>query len=117
MRTPNDRRLAMECGPGVLDLVLGGHDHDAENLIVGGVRVLKSGSDFHEFSEVTVSLPAARFEDGAAAWRRGGGGGALAAACAAELVKVSKERHPPDAAMVAVLRSVTDSIAEGLSRI
>lgn len=35
-RVPNDTRLAQECPE--LDLILGGHDHDAWRTVVGGVR-------------------------------------------------------------------------------
>lgn len=52
MRIPNDVRLAKEVQE--LDLVLGGHDHHYEMREVGRTVVLKSGSDFREFSQIDV---------------------------------------------------------------
>lgn len=56
MRVPNDLRLAREV-PG-LHMVLGGHDHHYEKHMVGDVLMLKSGSEFREFSVLTVRFPA-----------------------------------------------------------
>lgn len=49
-----------------IDLVLGGHDHEAAiqgNVVVnragvfeGGVRIVKSGTDFRSYSVVTVQI-------------------------------------------------------------
>ncbi|XP_048576403.1 mannosylglucosyl-3-phosphoglycerate phosphatase [Nematostella vectensis] len=54
MRVPNDCRLA-ETTPGI-DLILGGHDHHYEVLKVNGVNIVKSGSDFRQFSHITVEF-------------------------------------------------------------
>lgn len=54
MRGPNDKRLAQEVRG--LDLVLGGHDHEAYRARVAGVPVIKSGTDFREFTRVDVAL-------------------------------------------------------------
>lgn len=54
MRGPNDRRLA-EQATGI-DLILGGHDHDYFSQKINGVQVIKSGTDFREFSCITVSF-------------------------------------------------------------
>jgi len=54
MRTPNDIRLA-ENVPEV-DLILGGHDHVYEKTKVNGTFVLKSGTDFRQFSKVTLDF-------------------------------------------------------------
>jgi 5'-nucleotidase len=69
MRTPNDIRLA-ENVPEV-DLILGGHDHVYEKRKVGyninvfffkcliqvnGTYILKSGTDFRQFSKVTLDF-------------------------------------------------------------
>ena len=52
MRVPNDTRLATEVPE--IHLILGGHDHHYELTRVGQVTMLKSGSDFREFSQITV---------------------------------------------------------------
>lgn len=54
MRTPNDIRLA-ESVPEI-DLILGGHDHVYEKRKVNGTIILKSGTDFRQFSVVTLDF-------------------------------------------------------------
>jgi len=54
MRTPNDIRLA-EKVPEV-DLILGGHDHVYEKRKVNGTYILKSGTDFRQFSLLTLDF-------------------------------------------------------------
>jgi len=54
MRVPNDRRLAEEAAG--IDLILGGHDHDYFVQKINGVQVVKSGTDFREFSCITLSF-------------------------------------------------------------
>ena len=53
MRMPNDYKLADECA-GLIDIVLGGHDHHYENIVRNGVRILNSGTDFSDFTCVQV---------------------------------------------------------------
>ncbi|CAL4062120.1 unnamed protein product, partial [Meganyctiphanes norvegica] len=53
MRTPNDTRLAENVDE--IDLILGGHDHEYELKKVNDKIILKSGTDFREFSTVTIS--------------------------------------------------------------
>ncbi|XP_073811610.1 snake venom 5'-nucleotidase isoform X2 [Musca autumnalis] len=52
MRTPNDINLAEHC-PGI-DLILGGHDHVYEIKDVNGIKIIKSGTDFRQFSKITI---------------------------------------------------------------
>jgi 5'-nucleotidase len=54
MRTPNDLRLAANANE--IDLILGGHDHVYEKKLVNGTYVLKSGTDFRQFSVITVDF-------------------------------------------------------------
>ena len=54
MRTPNDVRLVEEVDE--IDLVLGGHDHVYEKKMVNGKYILKSGTDFRQFSVLTVDF-------------------------------------------------------------
>lgn len=52
MRTPNDIELARNCPK--IDLILGGHDHCFEITEINGTCILKSGTDFRQFSRVTI---------------------------------------------------------------
>ncbi|KAL8446144.1 hypothetical protein Emag_004830 [Eimeria magna] len=53
MRAPNDQRLA-ELAPDI-DLILGGHDHDYYGLqVIGGTPVVKSGTDFFDFTAIAI---------------------------------------------------------------
>ena len=76
-RVPNDVKFCHEF-VGV-DIVLGGHDHHYEVREVGGRLLCKSGTDFREFTVVTLTPPSAAEAE---AEPRDGGGGAAAAAVA-----------------------------------
>ncbi|KAI9684356.1 MAG: hypothetical protein M1829_002166 [Trizodia sp. TS-e1964] len=52
MREPNDILLAQESLPGLIDLILGGHDHYYAHQIVNGTHILRSGSDFKQLSYI-----------------------------------------------------------------
>ncbi|KAL8452258.1 hypothetical protein Emed_001419 [Eimeria media] len=53
MRAPNDQRLA-ELAPDI-DIILGGHDHDYYGLqVIGGTPVVKSGTDFFDFTAIAI---------------------------------------------------------------
>ncbi|XP_034243359.1 trifunctional nucleotide phosphoesterase protein YfkN isoform X2 [Thrips palmi] len=54
MRTPNDKKLAENVDE--IDLILGGHDHVYEILQVNGRYVIKSGTDFRQFSKITLNF-------------------------------------------------------------
>jgi 5'-nucleotidase len=62
MRIPFDRELAKEAKH--IDLVLGGHDHlyAAEMDEDSGVFLVKSGSDFEDFSNITLDFCLSREE-------------------------------------------------------
>ena len=51
-REPNDNRLAQETPPGLIDIILGGHDHYYEHQIINGTHVLRSGTDFKQLSYI-----------------------------------------------------------------
>jgi 5'-nucleotidase len=51
-REPNDVKLAENVGSEMLDLVLGGHDHYYNHVLVNGVHVLRSGSDFKQLTYI-----------------------------------------------------------------
>ncbi|KAI9054242.1 hypothetical protein LZ554_001410 [Drepanopeziza brunnea f. sp. 'monogermtubi'] len=50
-REPNDNKLAQKTD-GLIDIVLGGHDHFYQHSIVNGTHVLRSGSDFKQLSYI-----------------------------------------------------------------
>ncbi|KAJ8946412.1 hypothetical protein NQ314_008894 [Rhamnusium bicolor] len=54
MRTPNDIKLAENCED--IDIILGGHDHVYEIKQVNGRYIIKSGTDFRQFSKITVNF-------------------------------------------------------------
>ncbi|KIW04160.1 uncharacterized protein PV09_04967 [Verruconis gallopava] len=58
-REPNDNKLAENVPEGMLDLVLGGHDHFYNHSFRNGCHVLRSGTDFKNLSYIE-------------AWRRSG---------------------------------------------
>ena len=52
-REPNDLKLAHKTPPGLLDIILGGHDHFYNHDYVNGTtHVLRSGSDFKQLSYI-----------------------------------------------------------------
>ncbi|CAG5181642.1 uncharacterized protein ALTATR162_LOCUS9786 [Alternaria atra] len=52
-REPNDIKLAQEC-VGLIDLILAGHDHFCSDILVNGVRIVRSGTDFIQLSYIEV---------------------------------------------------------------
>ncbi|KAK6503666.1 hypothetical protein TWF481_008669 [Arthrobotrys musiformis] len=53
-REPNDIKLAKELPEGLIDIILGGHDHHYAHEIVNGVTILRSGTDFKNLSYLTA---------------------------------------------------------------
>jgi 5'-nucleotidase len=53
MRMPNDYKLAENCG-GLVDILLGGHDHHYEDTVLNHIRILNSGTDFSDFSRIQI---------------------------------------------------------------
>ena len=53
-RQPNDEKLASKLQPGMIDIILGGHDHDYAHSIdcKTGIHILRSGTDFKQLSYV-----------------------------------------------------------------
>ncbi|PBP20195.1 putative 5'-nucleotidase [Diplocarpon rosae] len=50
-REPNDNKLAQKTD-GLIDIILGGHDHFYKHSIISGTHVLRSGSDFKQLSYI-----------------------------------------------------------------
>ena len=63
-REPNDFKLAQKTPAGLIDIILGGHDHFYNHDCVNGTHVLRSGSDFKQLSY----LEARRKIDGQPGW-------------------------------------------------
>lgn len=51
MREPNDVKLA-EQTDGLIDIILGGHDHFYNHQLINGTHVLRSGTDFKNLSYI-----------------------------------------------------------------
>lgn len=63
MREPNDDKLA-EKTDGIIDIILGGHDHYYAHSLIKGTHVLRSGTDFKQLSYIE----ARRRGDGSGRW-------------------------------------------------
>ncbi|KAL3960639.1 hypothetical protein ACCO45_005756 [Purpureocillium lilacinum] len=63
MREPNDNKLA-EQTDGIMDIILGGHDHYYSHSFIKGTHVLRSGTDFKQLSYIEVRRKA----DGTQGW-------------------------------------------------
>ncbi|KAH7376870.1 flagellar associated protein [Plectosphaerella cucumerina] len=63
MREPNDNKLARQT-EGLMDIILGGHDHFYAHSLIEGTHVLRSGTDFKQLSYIE----ARRKEDGSGKW-------------------------------------------------
>lgn len=53
-REPNDNKLAEKTPDGLIDIILGGHDHFYQHNLLNGTHVLRSGSDFKQLSYIEV---------------------------------------------------------------
>ena len=63
-REPNDNKLAEKTPDGLIDVILGGHDHYYSHTILNGTHCLRSGSDFKQLSYVECR----RRQDGSKKW-------------------------------------------------
>lgn len=51
-REPNDNKLAESIPEGLIDLIVGGHDHYYKHSVINRTHVLRSGSDFKQLSYI-----------------------------------------------------------------
>ena len=51
-REPNDIKLAKQTPPGMIDLIVGGHDHFYGHSVINGTHCLRSGTDFKQLSYI-----------------------------------------------------------------
>ncbi|KAF2458684.1 5'-nucleotidase [Lineolata rhizophorae] len=63
-REPNDNKLAEKTPEGLIDIILGGHDHFYNHSFIKGTHVLRSGCDFKQLSYIE----ARRRPDGTKKW-------------------------------------------------
>ena len=56
MRIPNDKKLTEQVPE--IDLVLGGHDHTSDKFNINDTFMIKSGTDFREFSIIEMVIDA-----------------------------------------------------------
>ncbi|EOD43737.1 Homeobox [Neofusicoccum parvum] len=63
-REPNDNKLAEKMPDGLVDIILGGHDHYYNHSLINGTHVLRSGSDFKQLSYIE----AWKKQDGSNKW-------------------------------------------------
>ncbi|KAJ5606632.1 hypothetical protein N7510_009413 [Penicillium lagena] len=63
-REPNDHKLAKNLPPGLVDIILGGHDHFYAHTVINGTHVLRSGTDFKQLSYIEIF----RKPDGESGW-------------------------------------------------
>ncbi|KAJ5929925.1 hypothetical protein N7466_005418 [Penicillium verhagenii] len=63
-REPNDNKLATNLPTGLVDIILGGHDHYYSHAVINGTHVLRSGTDFKQLSYIE----AFRKPNGAPGW-------------------------------------------------
>lgn len=97
-RIHNDIRLAQEVEPGLIDIILGGHDHTYDYATVNGTAILRSGTDFKQFSYIEAQ-------------RRGG------------QWDFSIVRHdvmstvPPDTNSLNMIAAITEALKEKLEKV
>lgn len=63
-REPNDNKLAENTPEGLIDIILGGHDHYYNHSFINGTHVLRSGTDFKNLSYIEGR----RRPDGSGKW-------------------------------------------------
>ncbi|KAL4778974.1 hypothetical protein BJX76DRAFT_352183 [Aspergillus varians] len=51
-REPNDYKLAESIPYGMIDIILGGHDHFYAHAFLNGIHILRSGTDFKQLSYI-----------------------------------------------------------------
>lgn len=99
-REPNDNRLAEKIPEGLIDIILGGHDHYYNHKFINGTHVLRSGSDFKQLSYIE-------------AWRKPDGGKGWDFGIVRRDI-VSK--IPEDVETVQVVRRLTESMRARLEK-
>eukprot|EP01102_Stenamoeba_stenopodia_P015892 TRINITY_DN5489_c0_g1_i1.p1 TRINITY_DN5489_c0_g1~~TRINITY_DN5489_c0_g1_i1.p1 ORF type:complete len:581 (-),score=154.90 TRINITY_DN5489_c0_g1_i1:83-1825(-) len=99
MRLPNDEKLAMDVPE--IDLILSGHDHFYELKNVNGVQIVKSGTDFRNFTVLRLWLdkdrkakPKMEFQE----------------------VEITS-KYPPDPEMASAVEAFTSLVQQKMSKV
>ncbi|KAL4891146.1 Metallo-dependent phosphatase-like protein [Aspergillus ambiguus] len=98
-REPNDYKLAENVPRGLIDIILGGHDHFYGHAIINGIHVLRSGTDFKQLSYIE-------------AWRKSDGPGWDFNIVRRDMVR----SIPEDPATVALVARLTSSLKAKLEK-
>ncbi|KAL3263355.1 hypothetical protein ABHI18_001892 [Aspergillus niger] len=98
-REPNDYKLAQKLPPGMIDIILGGHDHFYAHAVVNGTHVLRSGTDFKQLSYIE-------------AWRKEDGEGWDFSIVRRDIVR----SIPEDPTTTAMVDRLTSSLAAKLEK-
>ena len=59
-REPNDNKLAQNTPDGLIDIILGGHDHYYQHKIINSTHILRSGTDFKQLSYIEARRTASK---------------------------------------------------------
>lgn len=104
MREPNDLKLARNLPTGMVDLVLGGHDHFYAHHYENGTHVLRSGADFRQLSYIE-------------AWPRSDSASGAQSGWDFDIVRRDVVRAiPEDPATVQLVDSLTSSLKSKLEK-
>lgn len=98
MREPNDLKLAQKTSLGLIDLILGGHDHYYSCQKVNSTYILRSGTDFKQMSYIE-------------AWKAKGGGWDFSIT-RRDIVRST----PEDPATVELMKKLTSSLKTKLEK-
>ncbi|EEH16725.1 hypothetical protein PABG_06812 [Paracoccidioides brasiliensis Pb03] len=98
-REPNDNKLAQNTPPGLIDIVLGGHDHFYEHSVINSTHVLRSGTDFKQLSYIE-------------AWRKTDGSGWDYSITRRDVVRTI----PEDPATVELVAKLTSALKSKLQK-
>ncbi|PGH36389.1 hypothetical protein GX50_00724 [[Emmonsia] crescens] len=98
-REPNDNKLATKTPPGLIDIILGGHDHFYGHSLINSTHVLRSGTDFKQLSYIE-------------AWRKTDGSGWDFSITRRDVVRAI----PEDPATVELVAKLTSALKSKLQK-
>ncbi|XHG01850.1 hypothetical protein AWENTII_005222 [Aspergillus wentii] len=98
-REPNDHKLAENLPSGMIDIILGGHDHFYAHAVINNIHILRSGTDFKQLSYIE-------------AWRKDDGSGWNFDITRRDMVR----SIPEDPATVSLVSRLTSSLMAKLEK-